>query len=73
MSVGLSEILSYATVILLIIVLIREYRYRIKMIALNKRLLELEKRIVVRIEDRLTELEQETFYQVKRKLSSGDQ
>lgn len=65
MSVGLQEMLNFSIISLLIFALFRLRQESKRINELNKRLSELEIRLVLRAEDRLTTLEQEVFYQTK--------
>ncbi len=65
MSVGLHEMLNFSIISLLIFALFRLRQESKRINELNKRLSELEIRLVLRAEDRLTTLEQEVFYQTK--------
>jgi hypothetical protein len=65
MSVGLYEMLNFSIISLLIFALFRLRQESKRINELNKRFSELEIRLVLRAEDRLTTLEQEVFYQSK--------
>lgn len=70
MSVGLNEILNFSIISLLIFTLFRLRQESKKINELNKRLTELEIRLVIRHEDRLTTLEQDFFFHSKTNLKT---
>jgi hypothetical protein len=70
MSVGLNEILNFCVISLLVFTLYRLNIQNKRTNELNKRLAEVEIRLVVRVEDRLTTLEQEIFNQSKTQLNT---
>ncbi|WP_336040669.1 hypothetical protein [Acinetobacter calcoaceticus] len=70
MSVGLNEILSFCVISLLVFTLYRLKNQNKRTNELNKRLAEVEIRLVVRVEDRLTTIEQELFNQSKTQLNT---
>ncbi len=70
MSVGLNEILNFSIILLLIFALFKVRQESKRINELNKRLSEIEIRLVIRAEDRLTKLEQEVFFQNKTNLKT---
>lgn len=70
MSVGLNEILNFSIISLLIFTLFKVRQESKRINELNKRLSEIEIRLVIRAEDRLTTLEQEVFFQNKTNLKT---
>ncbi|HCA5286866.1 TPA: hypothetical protein MW252_002983 [Acinetobacter nosocomialis] len=70
MSVGLNEILNFSIISLLIFTLFNVRQESKRINELNKRFSEIEIRLVIRAEDRLTTLEQEVFFQNKTNLKT---
>lgn len=70
MSVGLNEFLNFSVIVLLVFAYIKLKQESKRINELNKRLTELEMRVVVRVEDRITTLEQEAFNQIKINVKS---
>lgn len=70
MSVGLNEILNFSIISLLIFTLFKVRQESKRINELNKRFSEIEIRLVIRAEDRLTTLEQEVFFQNKTNLKT---